>query len=1035
MRRTVESLETRLLLNGDHAWPGGDHFELPPDFHIPADFELPPNFDLPPDFDLPIDFELNDIDVVSIANVASGLLGFEIPSEQEPNDTRDQATPIELSRPWDCDEVCAEANGVHGDQPVAKRPFIVPGFGDEQHGAVMGNLDSGDASTGDADFFTFTVDAERKILVHFGGDAAAQGVLPQLLDADGNVLATAEAFDWDDDGAIDAATLDHYTRSGGQLFVQLGPQPGVASPSEYMIGVSVFPEPNVEHEPNNDAASANRIELNPEFIFSCDFVCPLAARGRDGRHDTPPEAGICMVGVPSPCNGPEWDGVGDDESTDQSHYGVDDMWNDPANLIFPPPWEQDESLHAFVEGELKNPCSDDPLCAAVADVAPDADYFVFEVPPVFQLDIHLWGPAAEHGANLALLDGEKNELASDTDPNDGIGIEWPAEAGGVFYLRVDGAIDEVPPPDPVCPRPSHPIKDGDGEEHCYVPEWWDPTAYQVEIFADEITPPNQGAGENEPNDSFDQANHLDLHRLYYILPGPDRREAEALGIGGGPTGDQDYYQFDVHAGERVNVGVHASLEEAIDAWIEANGLNEFGDPIDTAYLGGTPLFDEATGKYTDRIDYILANHPELDLGQFQVIVYDGAGNEVGRSDDATRSSDVVFTADADGAYFALVSASGDELGAAYGHYRLFIGAERETIEGPDEFEPNDSFEDADWIDLEPLPVFFVPGMEMFGGDALGIAGGSSNDQDFFAFDVFAGEHVTVGVGGFVDGFGFLDYDPSGVATNGARKADIGPHGHSRLPGMRFGVVEAVIFDADGNEIGRTGGADAMEPVVFETDANATYYARVSAPDATDDTVQYRLGVMTQGFFDEGAAETPDEEPLIITLEPNEEFTFVDEDGDTVTIEYNGRGGECEVVFTGPDADGADIADITIEGFRKGKSLNVSTDGSADVGSVEIQGVLGRSRRGGGGGFGTVNIDGNLGEFSSNLNVRSLLVDGILGAIDAPGNTVQRLEASIFDQAMADVGGIGRVQVDQDLVTALFGEFLPYDPAGSADPAP
>lgn len=48
----------------------------------------------------------------------------------------------------------------------------------------------------------------------------------------------------------------------------------------------------------------------------------------------------------------------------------------------------------------------------------------------------------------------------------------------------------------------------------------------------------------------------------------------------------------------------------IDEWITANDLNQFGDPKDTVYTGGTPLFDEATGGTIDRYDYIVKNHPE-----------------------------------------------------------------------------------------------------------------------------------------------------------------------------------------------------------------------------------------------------------------------------------------------------------------------------------------------------------------------------------------------------------------------------------------
>ena len=57
----------------------------------------------------------------------------------------------------------------------------------------------------------------------------------------------------------------------------------------------------------------------------------------------------------------------------------------------------------------------------------------------------------------------------------------------------------------------------------------------------------------------------------------------------------------------------AEISEAekvkIEAWIKENNLNKYGDPQGMMYTGGTPLFDEKTGKRIDRYDYILRNHP------------------------------------------------------------------------------------------------------------------------------------------------------------------------------------------------------------------------------------------------------------------------------------------------------------------------------------------------------------------------------------------------------------------------------------------
>jgi hypothetical protein len=53
------------------------------------------------------------------------------------------------------------------------------------------------------------------------------------------------------------------------------------------------------------------------------------------------------------------------------------------------------------------------------------------------------------------------------------------------------------------------------------------------------------------------------------------------------------------------------LRRRIDAWIARNRLNPYGDPADTMYTGGTPLFNERTGATQDRYAYILERHPEL----------------------------------------------------------------------------------------------------------------------------------------------------------------------------------------------------------------------------------------------------------------------------------------------------------------------------------------------------------------------------------------------------------------------------------------
>ena len=68
---------------------------------------------------------------------------------------------------------------------------------------------------------------------------------------------------------------------------------------------------------------------------------------------------------------------------------------------------------------------------------------------------------------------------------------------------------------------------------------------------------------------------------------------------------------DAGAARKDALGEGASREACIDAWLAGRGLGEYGDPPGTMYMGGTPLFDEATGERRDRVDYLLEKHPEI----------------------------------------------------------------------------------------------------------------------------------------------------------------------------------------------------------------------------------------------------------------------------------------------------------------------------------------------------------------------------------------------------------------------------------------
>jgi|WetSurMetagenome_2_1015567.scaffolds.fasta_scaffold497778_1 hypothetical protein len=54
-----------------------------------------------------------------------------------------------------------------------------------------------------------------------------------------------------------------------------------------------------------------------------------------------------------------------------------------------------------------------------------------------------------------------------------------------------------------------------------------------------------------------------------------------------------------------------SEKKVIDAWLEKKGLNRYGDAKNAVYTGGTPLFDESTGKSIERYAYILNKFPDI----------------------------------------------------------------------------------------------------------------------------------------------------------------------------------------------------------------------------------------------------------------------------------------------------------------------------------------------------------------------------------------------------------------------------------------
>lgn len=62
--------------------------------------------------------------------------------------------------------------------------------------------------------------------------------------------------------------------------------------------------------------------------------------------------------------------------------------------------------------------------------------------------------------------------------------------------------------------------------------------------------------------------------------------------------------------EREEKEISLREKQQIETWIKENNLNQYGDPKETVYTGGTPLFDERTGQTIDKYEYILRKHPD-----------------------------------------------------------------------------------------------------------------------------------------------------------------------------------------------------------------------------------------------------------------------------------------------------------------------------------------------------------------------------------------------------------------------------------------
>lgn len=65
------------------------------------------------------------------------------------------------------------------------------------------------------------------------------------------------------------------------------------------------------------------------------------------------------------------------------------------------------------------------------------------------------------------------------------------------------------------------------------------------------------------------------------------------------------------ASSTIPTALTVEQKKQIDEWLDKKGLNRYGDAKNANYTGGTPLFDEKTGKAIERYDYILNKFPDI----------------------------------------------------------------------------------------------------------------------------------------------------------------------------------------------------------------------------------------------------------------------------------------------------------------------------------------------------------------------------------------------------------------------------------------
>lgn len=733
-------------------------------------------------------------------------------AEQEPNNSLETAN---VMREMPLAYIAAENDPMDALGVEAGLACVDCGVVISQLYVARGDFASGTDIRADRDYYSVAVEASRKITV------TVQGAVPihlQLLDSSGKLLDEVT-------GTADqrSAAVSYFAQESGKFYILVEPSDAsfVADDSHYSVRALVRPEPHVEHEPNDSIATANSVALFPR----CEVVCVLAntpgatAASEDGTALEPATSSLIRVG-----------------GVRQTGYvvGRADLQRCPAEASCELP---------FLTGD---------------------DFFSVAIGAKHDSRATLTGALARLGGAISLYDENGVLLATDDDNSDGLLLTWNTTDAGTFFISVRiseeglAKLTDLP-----CDRTT---AAGD----CPA------TGYRLDVVSAQARNPVAGHDEQEPNDTIATANELELRVFPTLAPGIELRGGAAHGIAGGPTSDQDAYYFEVQAGEHVTVDVQGLLRDdqgprPLEVWLHDNNYNEFGDALGTTYRHGVPRFANDFEAIADRVQQILVRHPDVQVGHFEVTVYDSSGAVIG----STKSGD----------------------------------------------------------------------------------------------------------------------------------------------------AGALSFDAD---------------------ADATYYAIVRAIDSSivDEPGHYRLGVLARSHFEEELVKPPGgsdgagssgEIPAVIEIDAGDRFRYTDKSGDEVEIYLRGRTGTATITFSNSDPDGSDIASVEIVGVRRGGSLTIQTDGSAEVGAIEIRASVEGARRRGqsnAADFKAVEVDGNVGILSTDVNLRSLIVGGVLGDIAAQGLMIRQLQAEVFDSALADVGTIRSIEIDKETADSLFEILLPWDPPPS-----